>query len=248
VTEDLAFHERTKHRRARVLEGSRTRRGSPPAFAKEYPGQAIELPLVEPSGPPLEEVIQRRRSRRDYLPEPISLEQLARLLHFANGITGSRQAYGVERFPLHAAPSAGGLGPIELYPTIHAVEGLEPGLYHYQPVAQALVLLTSGDFRQEVADLCLEQDFLVNAAAVIWLGAVYERTRWKYGERAYRYVHLDAGHVSQNLLLEATALGLGACCVGAFYDDEANEFLGLDGEREFAVLAVAVGVVDRSPQ
>jgi SagB-type dehydrogenase family enzyme len=78
---------------------------------------------------------------------------------------------------------------------------------------------------------------------VVWLGAVYERTRRKYGERAYRYVHLDAGHVSENLLLEATALGLGACCVGAFYDEDANEFLGLDGGREFAVLAVAVGWV-----
>ena len=243
MTEDRAFHERTKHHPAQSLGRSRGRRSSPPAFAKEYPGEAIDLPPVEPDGLPLEEAIVRRRSRRDYLPESISLEQLARLLHYANGVTGSREAYGIKRFPLHAAPSAGGLAPIELYPVVHAVEGLEPGLYHYQPAAHTVVFLKPGDFRREMADLCLEQDFLVNAAAVIWLGAVYERTRWKYGERAYRYVHLDAGHVSQNLLLEATALGLGACCVGAFYDDDVNEFLGLDGQREFAVLAVAVGVV-----
>ncbi len=240
---DFAFHERTKHTRVRTVGG--IKRGPLPAFTKEYPGEGIPLPQAQvvPGGLPLEEAIQRRRSRRDYLPQPISLEQLARLLFYANGVTGAREAYGLSHFPLRTAPSAGGLSPIELYPVVNAVEGLEPGLYYYQPLKHSLQRLKAGDFRRTVADLCLEQDFLTGAATVVFLSAVYERTRWKYGERAYRYVHLDAGHVSQNLLLEATALGLGACCVGAFFDDDVNAFLGLDGQREFAVLSVAVGVI-----
>lgn len=240
---DLDFHERTKHTRSHAPRWAR--RGPRPAIEGLLPlSEEVALPSVEEAvGLALEEAIRRRRSRRDFLPKPISLEQLARLLYYANGITGARAAYGRPEYPLHAAPSAGGLAPIELYPVIHAVEGLEPGLYRYEPLAHALEYRRAGEFRREVVDLCLEQDFVANAAVVIWLGAVYERTREKYGERAYRYVHLDAGHVSENLLLEATALGLGACCVGAFYDDDVNAFLGLDGEREFAVLAVAVGVV-----
>lgn len=242
---DFAFHEQTKQTRARrFFTGREAEREPLPPLSKEYAAEEIALSSVfPPKGLRVEEAIRLRRSQREYLAKPLSLEELSRLLYHANGITGTTEAYGLRDYPLKAAPSAGGLTPIELYPVVNSVEALEPGLYYYHARRHSLQLLKRGDFRKRIAELCLEQDFLAEAAVVVLLSAVYERSRWKYGERAYRYVHLDAGHVSQNLLLEAVALGLGACCVGAFFDDEVNGFLGLEGSREFTVLGVAVGAV-----
>lgn len=182
----------------------------------------------------LEEAIRRRRSVREYSPEPISLEELARLLFFGVGVTGSAEYK-------RAAPTAGGLTPIELYPVVNNVAGLDRGLYHYDPLGHHLHLLKRADLRQEIARACLEQEFLADAATVIVLTAVHRRTAWKYGERAYRYILLDAGHAAENIQLEATSLGLGSCPIGAFFDDELNKLLGLEGDEELALLAVAVG-------
>ena len=207
-----------------------------PSPHKEYDLETIPLPRVEPGGVGVEEAIRRRRSVREYSREPLTLEELARLLFHAVGVTGSPEYK-------RAAPSAGGLTPIELYPVVNHVEGLERGLYHYDPLGRRLHILRQEDLRGEIAKACLDQDFLSEAGVVLVLSAVHRRTRWKYGERAYRYVLLDAGHVAQNIQLEAVSLGLGACAVGAFFDSELNRLLGVEEEEEFALLAVAVGRV-----
>jgi len=241
--EDLDFHKRTEYTRQRLFFTPRTaQRGPMPPIYKEYNVEKIKLPKdFEPKGLLLEEAIQKRRSIRDYSGEPISLEELSRLLYHAGGITATEQAYSMKEFPLKAAPSAGALNPIEIYPVISLVEGIEMGLYHYNPKEHALEILKQSDFRKKIAEVCLDQEFLAEANVVFVLSAVYARTKWKYGQRAYRYVHLDAGHVAENLQLEAVSLGLATCAVGAFLDDEINKFLELDGEDEFVVLNVAVG-------
>ncbi len=240
---DLTLHEESKHTYSRRFFTGRTaERGPLPPIHKAYAAPEIPLPREwDPARIVLEEAIQKRRSRRDYAAQPLSLPVISRLLYYANGITGCRSAYDLDNYPLRAAPSAGGLAPIELYLVANHTQGLERGLYYYNPPRHSLHALKSGDFRAQIAQLCLDQDFLTEASVVFWLTAVYPRTRWKYGTRAYRYVHLDAGHVSQNLLLEAVSLELGACCIGAFFDDALNDFLGVDGQQEFAVLGVAVG-------
>jgi len=200
---------------------------------KDYDLETIPLPRVEPGGE-VEEAICRRRSVRDYSGEPLTLEELARLLFYSVGVTGSLEYK-------RAAPSAGGLTPIELYPVVNYVEGLERGLYHYDPIEHRLHILRREDLRGEIAKACLDQDFLSEAGVVLVLSAVHRRTSWKYGPRAYRYVLLDAGHVAENIQVEAVSLGLGACAVGAFFDAELNKLLGISEEEEFAVLAVAVG-------
>jgi SagB-type dehydrogenase family enzyme len=231
----LEFHRTSSHGRTRRFFTPRTaERGPMPPPHKEYDLETIPLPRVEPQGLSLEEAILRRRSVRDYSREPLALEELARLLFYGVGVTGPQEYK-------RAAPSAGGLTPVEIYPVVNNVEGLERGLYHYDSVRHHLHVLKQEDLRGEIARACLDQDFLSEAAAVLVLSAVHRRTRWKYGERAYRYVLLDAGHVAQNIQLEAVSLGLGACAVGAFFDEELNRFLGLTEEEEFAVLAVAVG-------
>ena len=104
-----------------------------------------------------------------------------------------------------------------------------------------LELLQQGDFRTAVTQAGLGQDFLGRANVCFVLSAMFQRTRWKYRERAYRYVLLEAGHVGQNLYLAATSMGLGACAVGAFFDDKFNDLLGLDGKEEAVLYVISVG-------
>ncbi|MFQ6090059.1 MAG: SagB/ThcOx family dehydrogenase [Candidatus Bipolaricaulia bacterium] len=231
----VKFHQESSHTRGRRFFTPRTaERGPRPSPHKEYEAETIPLPQLEPRGLKVEEAIRRRRSVRDYSREPLSLEELARLLFHAVGVTGS-QSYQ------RAAPSAGGLTPVEIYPVVNHVEGIERGLYHYDAIDHILHVLRREALRREIARACLDQDFLSDAGAVLVLSAVHRRTAWKYGPRAYRYALLDAGHVAQNIQLEAASLGLGACAIGAFFDAELNQLLNLEEEEEFAVLAVSVG-------
>jgi len=210
--------------------------GRQPPRTKTYPA-ASRIPLPDPSGwqaLSLEQTIAARRSVRDYTAQPLTLDALSRLLHAAQGITEPRRG-------LRAAPSAGALYPIELYPVVRDVVGLEPGIYHYAVQEHALEQVQAGDPHSAVMQAGLGQAVLGQAAVCFVLSAIFQRTRFKYRERTYRYVLLEAGHVGQNLCLAATGLGLGACTVGAFDDDDLNELLGLDGQEEAALYIIAVG-------
>jgi len=210
--------------------------GRQPPRTKTYP-DVPRIPLPDPSGwqaLSLEQTIAARRSVRDYTGEPLTLDDLSRLLHAAQGITEPRRG-------LRAAPSAGALYPIELYPVVRDVVGLEPGIYHYAVQEHALERVQAGDWHTGVMQAGLGQSVLGRAAVCFVLSAIFQRTRFKYRERAYRYVLLEAGHVGQNLCLAATGLGLGACTVGAFDDDDLNELLGLDGQEEATLYIIAVG-------
>lgn len=171
-----------------------------------------------------EDAIQRRRSVRDYAGQPMTLEELSRLLYYADGINAERWGH-----KLRAAPSAGALYPIEIYPVVHRVEELQPGLYHYLVRDHALELLQAGDLRGEIVRHGLMQEFLGQANLVLVFTAIFQRLRWKYQERTYRYALLEAGHLGQNVYLAATSMGMGACAVGAFLDDDLNAMLGVDG-------------------
>lgn len=209
--------------------------GRQPEQYKTYPG-AARTPLPEPRGYRglgLEESIEKRRSVRQYLNKPMSQEELSRLLHAAGGITGAGG--------LRAAPSAGALYPVELYVVVNDVEGLERGIYHHDTREHALEMLKQGDFRGAITAAGLGQSFLGEANVCVVMSAVFQRTRWRYRERAYRYVLMEVGHIGQNVYLAATSMGMGACAVGAFLDGQLNDMLGLDGEEEAALYVVSVG-------
>ena len=184
----------------------------------------------------LEETIDRRRTQRRYSDLPLSLAELSRLLHSAYGVTRPRQG-------LRATPSAGSLYPLELYVVVNHVQGLAAGIYHYVPDHHAIEVVRSGDFQDALASRALGQEVIAHAAAILAVAAVMERTSKRYKSRAERYVYFEAGHLAQNVCLQATALGLGCCPTGAFLDDEVNDLLGLDGERESAIYLLAVGRV-----
>lgn len=210
-----------------------------PSPYKEYRGApSVALPpLPPPGGPALEAVIARRRSVREYANRPVELDELSRLLHYSTGVTDRRDPTWLFR----SIPSSGALFPIEVYPVIFNVAGVAPGVYHYDIQRHRLELVRAGDFRQKLFTAALSQEMVLHTAMVLVLTGIFARVQWKYVDRSYRYLLLEAGHLGQNIYLAATALGLGPCGIGAFFDEEIDQLLGVDGRDEATVYLLAVG-------
>jgi SagB-type dehydrogenase family enzyme len=237
---DLArlFHAHTRHDEARSVEIALDHDRQPLRF-RTYPGaQRIALPGRDfVVGAPLGEVLERRRSIRDYALRPLPLATLGRLLHASYGVKGERDLG--EPMYERAAPSAGGLYPLEVYVATQSVEGLDDGIHHYDPLAHELELRRPGLAQPGLVHLTLEQEMVRAANLVVVITAIPERTMWKYGQRGYRYVWLDAGHLGQNLYLVATALGLGPVGIGGFFDADLNALLDLPaGEEAFYLVCI----------
>ena len=180
---------------------------------------ALALPRPRTKGDvSLEHCLLKRRSVRSYKNAAVSLADISQLLWSAQGITGEGC--------LRAAPSAGALYPLETYLAAGNVDG------DYRSDHHELVLVKAGDLRPELARAALDQDCVANAAAIILFAAVYARTSGKYGRRAARYVHMEAGHAAQNVCLQAAALSLGTVTVGAFEDDEVKRIAKLPEAQE----------------
>ncbi len=193
----------------------------------------ISLPAPETAGSmPLTEALLRRRSVRDFVRRPLSQSQLSQLLWSAQGVTGP---YDYKRTP----PSAGGLCPLEIYVVIGDVTGIVPGVYRYQPTSHTLLQTDPVDVRKALGKAALNQNWLADASAVFVLAAVYERTTVKYGNRGFRYVHMDVAFAAENLHLQAVADGLGTVVMGAFDDDEVQSVMNLKAnERPLLILPV----------
>jgi SagB-type dehydrogenase family enzyme len=202
-------------------------------------GQAIiKLPLPQlSSNISLEETILGRRSVRRYCAEALVLSKLSQILWSAQGITGGSM--------FRAAPSAGATYPLEIVVFVgrqgvtaskgmmqsgHAPEALQAGIYRYEADSHSLNLHKPGDLRPDLARAALEQEFISEAPVDIVICALYHKTSSRYGRRGERYVHIEVGHVSENIHLQAVALGLATVEVGAFHDEEVREILGI-GER-----------------
>ena len=222
---------------ARTLRGQSRPDIAPVSPYKDYADAVkVKLPTGWEKDKSLHESLQSRRSCRRYSGAPLGMNNLAMLLWCCQGISGR-----AGNFFFRTAPSAGALYPVETYLSIQNVNDLSPGLYHFQPLEFSLELLREGYAGKEVAEAALGQNFLAKACVVFIWSAVLRRNFSKYGHRGLRYVLLDAGHICQNLLLAAECLELGACPVAAFYDDEMNGILSLDGEEESVVYLAAVG-------
>mgnify|MGYP006269275531 CR=1 FL=1 len=192
----------------------------------------IRLPSPQLKGEvSLEETILRRRSVRKYRAEPLSLSQLSQILWSAQGITGSRG--------FRTAPSAGATYPLKIFILVgkqgvitsdvkQALEELQAGIYSYEEDSHSLSLHKLADLRPDLARAALDQDFIIEAPVDIVICALYDRTSRIYGERGARYVHIEVGHVGENIHLQAVALGLATVEIGAFHDEEVRKVLGLD--------------------
>ncbi len=188
------------------------------------------------NGLSVEKAIARRRSLRDFTGTGMSLAELSHILYYSSGITDEHEG-------LRAAPSAGATYPIEVYAIANNVESLTKGIYHYLIQSHELELLREGDFRNEMSRAALGERMFRQANVILVLSAVFQRTQRRYRERAQRYIFFEAGHIAQNTYIVATSMGLGACAIGAFYDDEFNHLLGLDGRNESVLYLLAVGKI-----
>lgn len=208
----------------------------PPAGADLIPlprPETLEIPTVD-----LRTAVERRVSLRKYSEERLSLAELAYLLWMTQGV----KRVSTRPATLRTVPSAGARHAFETYLLINRVDGLTPGVYRYIALEHALVLLDDTPHLNEtIAKACLDQIQVRDSAVTfIWV-AVVERMTWRYVQRGYRYLFLDAGHVCQNLYLAAEAIGSGVCAIAAYDDALLNQALKVDGETMFAVYAASLG-------
>jgi SagB-type dehydrogenase family enzyme len=234
------FQEETKYTPEKIY-GHTLDWASMPERYKEYPDAIKTIPLPEPDlnrkSMNIWNVILKRRSVRNYASGRImSLNDLSLLLWATQGITAASR-----QFQFRATPSAGGLYPVETYIILNRVEDTKPGIYHFRPLKFDIEFLREGDFKNILARAALGQKIISSAQVCFIWTAVIERCMWKYRQRAFRYIYLDAGHIAQNLYLAGTAAGMGVCGVGAFFDDQVNTLIGVDGIAETALYLASVG-------
>jgi len=202
-------------------------------FKIEKESKKIELKIKLPqpsykSKTSIEEALKRRRSIREYEDKPLTIKHVSQLFWAAQGVTKPDPWLRAGGFK--TAPSAGATYPLEVYMVVKkgGVEGLEPGIYHYLPKTHEIELIKKGDYSKELMKAALDQEYVEAAPVNMVITAIYERTTGRYGDRGIRYVHMEVGHVGENIYLQCVSLGLGCVVIGAFHDDQVKEILGVD--------------------
>jgi len=231
------FQQNTKYSRYSMGGGGLDWNNKPNSY-KNYPNSK-KIILDKPknlSVLTLNDVLKKRRSIRNFSEKPITKKQLSYLLWASTGI--QREEKG---FKFRTAPSAGALYPIETYLVINNVKEIPKGIYHYSVKDNSLEQLKTGDFSIDIYKAALDQVMCRDSAVVFIWTAIFNRSKWKYGERAYRYIYLDAGHIAENLALASTSLSLGSCQIAALFDDEVNEIINVDRENESVIYMSVVG-------
>ena len=200
--------------------------------------QASDIELLRLPEPKLdgsmavEEALHRRRSVREYQSGELTLADISQLMWAAQGVTDSRG--------LRTVPSAGALYPLEILLIVGDISGLAKGVYRYRPKENALQFISNSDQRANLARAAWRQDFIKDAAALLVISGIYQRTTKKYGERGIRYVHMEAGHTAQNIFLQATAISLRTVVIGAFDDELVKKILDFS-DQEHPLYLIPVG-------
>jgi SagB-type dehydrogenase family enzyme len=232
----------------------------PPANQKPYPQDAVLIDLVSPDDltlgqMPLIEAIRKRRSRREYTDEPLSLEEFSFLLWVTQGVdqkaTRSYRewlagliGWSVSDVPtlMRTVPSGGACHPFETYLVVNRVQGLKPGIYRYLSVEHKLLSLEGGPAFETKVSGSLPPMLAGSAVVFLWTAIPY-RSEWRYTIVAPKLIAQESGHICQNLYLACEAIGAGTCAVGAYDQKKMDDLLGVDGEEEFTVYVAPVGKV-----
>ena len=235
------FMEKTKYRNLEKSDQVMKLPQPPLALPAEEGNPIHDLP--DPRGikvnpVDLSEAINNRVSVRAYSEEPLSLDELSYVLWSTQGVKEVTKRPAT----LRTVPSAGSRHCFETYVLVNRVDELKPGLYRFIAIDHKLQEIDMSDnIAERVTQGCFGQRFVLSSAITLILTAVRYRMMWRYTERGYRYMHIDAGHVMQNLYLCGEAIDSGVCAIAAFYDDQINETLGVDGEEQFTVYVGALG-------
>jgi len=234
------FMRKSSHSNARPSPQSQ---GVPlPPLEVPYPPDAplLHLPqqgdLPDPAVP-LRTFIQQRVTVRKYRDQPLSVDELAYLLWCTQGVKVIKRS-----ITLRTVPSAGARHAFETYLLVNKVSNIKSGLYRYLALEHALLRMDfPAEICEQVTDACLHQKHVADSAVTFLWVAVTERMEWGYPDRGYRYLHLDAGHVCQNLYLAAESIDCGVCAIAAFDDDALNQAVRVDGESMFVIYAASLG-------
>jgi SagB-type dehydrogenase family enzyme len=205
----------------------------------QYP--VIDLPTSRmPLQLSLEEAITTRTTARSIQRCPLTLEHMATILYYAYGITRDNKGTVFPR-PFRTVPSGGALYPLEIFFHSIRVEGLKHGIYHYNPTKNNLRFLYAGDSSSQIAEAMVQPSIVSGSSLLIFITALFERSTFKYGDRGYRFVFLEAGHVAQNINLVSNALGLGCVNVGGYFDRQIDKLLGIDGITHSTIYMMGIG-------
>jgi SagB-type dehydrogenase family enzyme len=204
--------------------------------------KAIPLPKSELPATSFADLLARRRTAAHIGSAPLDLGRLATLLRSSYGVTARTALPEGGEQTFRATPSAGALYPLDIYPIVFAADDLAAGIYHYDPLRDVLELLRAGDTRSRFLEALPMKPLAERCALALVLTATFWRSRFKYGQRGYRFALLEAGHLAQNILLAAQALELAAAPVGGFYDRTLAEFLEIDGVNESPLYVIPIGV------
>ena len=235
------FIEKTKYKYLGTSD--QTKGLAPPPIELEYDKTSTVIDLPSPKeinikNKDLREVIENRRSIRSYSNKPLSLDELSYLLWSINGVKGVVPSHNT----LRTVPSAGARHAFEIYLLVNNVENLSIGIYRYIATGHKLVeIIKDTKIADDISDACLGQEFIKSSAVTVFWVTVPYRMIWRYSERGYRYLFLDAGHSCQNLYLGAESISCGVCAIGAFSDDDLNRVLDFDGEEQFVIYLATVG-------
>jgi len=193
--------------------------------------KTVILPKPDLSGTmSIEQTLQKRRSIRSYSDEPLTLQEISQLAWSAQGISDESSGF-------RTAPSAGATFPMEIYLLVTGLADVADGVYRYNYKEHTLENKINGDMRQNLFEVSLRQPSITNAPVVMVITGVLERTEQRYGQRALRYVYMEAGHVAQNVYLQGVALDVGTVVIGAFQDEGVSRVMELeDGEHPLYIM------------
>ncbi|MCU7919083.1 MAG: SagB/ThcOx family dehydrogenase [Candidatus Thiodiazotropha sp. (ex Epidulcina cf. delphinae)] len=216
-----------------------------PQPALEFPdAPQVRLPAAQLPDAGMDQLLRNRLSCRRFSPQPLALQTLSDLLFVGYGILEIGE-FGNLEFLERPVPSGGGLYPLELFAIVNQVSGLESGIYHYRPVGHYLEQLRKVLLPKALREyLIMGQASLAVAPVLLVVASVVGRSLGKYGDRGYRYILLEAGHMMQNVNLAAISHGLGSCNIGGFFDQELGELLCLDPDLAAPLYATAIGHPD----
>jgi SagB-type dehydrogenase family enzyme len=203
----------------------------------DLPSSRVDLRLS------LEEAIVTRITARSMQRCPVTLEYIGTILYYACGITRGNEGSPFPR-PFRTTPSGGALYPLEIFFHSMGSGDLDPGIYHYNPTQNNLRLINAGDLSPGIAEAMVQSSIVFESSLIIFITALFERSTFKYGDRGYRFVLLEAGHVAQNINLVSNALGLGCVNVGGYFDRQIDHLLGIDGVGHSTIYIIGIGKKD----
>lgn len=252
------FHENTKMdlfletqvgmKIGQILSNEILERTITQSYKHYFTKPRIELPSVNGSQRTelaFEDVVLGRRTIRNYSGSSITLETLAKILYLSYGISGVLGDAGRVQQEVRVVASGGGLYPLEIYPIVLRVDGLEPGLYHYNVKFHRLEFLYPADFMDQLAPVMggVTGQTIQGAAVIFAVTGVFARVTFKYASRGYRFVLMECGALGEQVQLVGTALNVGVCQVAGFHDDAINLLLGVDGVNEAVLILIVIGAL-----